>query len=178
MGIKNLPAHRQNPFMADVVYKRGVKRTIVKGGKAIFDQKTGEIEGIAEVVQVQDVDAEKFVKLYTLDLKRFFSLRPTAQKLLRVVLEQVQLAPQSDKITLNIPLVLDHFERTAEEKIPGRQAIYNAIEEMINKGFLARSAFHMDAYFINPAIFFNGDRVRLVKEYHIRRQNPLKLTTN
>ena len=177
MGIRNLPAHKHNPFIKSVVYQKGVKRTVVKGGKAIFDEKTGQIEGIAEVVQRIDVDADKFVKLYTADLKRFFSLTPTAQKMLRLVLEQVQAAPNADLITLNVPLAIDYAER-AGEKPPARQTFYKVVEEMVDKGFLARSALHLEQYFINPAIFFNGDRVRLVKEYQIRRQAELPLNSD
>jgi len=177
MAIKTLPAHRTNPFLQDLVYRRGVKRTVVKGGKAILDTTTGEIEGVAEIVQRVDVDSDKFVKLYTADLKRFFSLTPTAQRLLQVVLEQIQATPQSDMITLNVSLAVDYFERH-EEKPPVRQTFHKAVEEMVKKAFLARSSLHMEQYFINPAIFFNGNRVRLVKEYHIERQQTLKLEEN
>lgn len=171
-GVKALPKHKSNPFMSDVTYKRGVRRTVVKGGKAIIDEKTGEVEGVAEIVQQVDVDAERFVKLYTSDLKTFFSLSLTAQRFLRVVLEQVQNTPQSDRITLSVPLVVDYFERH-KEKPPARQTIYNAVQEMVLKGFLARSELYTDQYFINPSIFFNGDRVRLVKEYRIQHQRDL-----
>jgi len=115
MALRNLPAHRTNPFVAATSYRRGVKRTVVKGGKAIIDIETGEIEGIAEIVQTVDVDAEKFVKLYTADLKRFFSLTSTAQRMLRVVLEQIQNVPNSDLITLNVPIAVDYFERQKRE---------------------------------------------------------------
>lgn len=41
------------------------------------------------------------------------------------------------------------------------------MEELIGKGFVAPST-NAPLYFINPAIFFNGDRVRFVTE--IRRK--------
>lgn len=174
MGIRDLPAHQYNPFIKGIVYKRGVKRTVVKKGKAIIDTETGELEDLAEIVQIQEVDATKFVKLYTADLKKFFSLTPTAQKLLHIVLDQVQDAPQSDMVTLNLPLALDYFDRVYGSKIV-KQTFYTAVVEMHKKGFLARSAFHSEQYYINPAIFFNGDRIRLVKEYRIKRQTLLPL---
>ena len=173
MAIKDLPAHRSNPFMKVVSqYRRGTKRTTVKGGKIVIDETTGEVDAAAEIVQIEEMDAEKFVKLYTADLRKFFSLRPASYRMLRVVLEQVQRTPNTDMVTLNVPLTVDFFERH-NEKPPVRQTIYTALEEMIEKGFLARSEMHAEQYFINPALFFNGNRVRLVREYHIKRQHEM-----
>ena len=36
--------------------------------------------------------------------------------------------------------------------------------EMVEKGFVAPSV-DMNLWFINPTIFFNGDRIRFVNEY-------------
>jgi len=176
LGIRDLPSHLENPYMKAITqYKKGVKRTTVKGGRAIVDLDTGELTNVAEIVQIEEVDSEQFVKLYTADLKRFFSLTPTAQRLLKVVLEQVQRTPDADMITLNMPLVLNYFERTKDEKPLAKQTFYRCLGEMVNKGFLACSQLHTDQYFINPAIFFNGSRVRLVKEYQIKNQGILFL---
>jgi hypothetical protein len=173
MGIRDLEKHNGNPYLKDLTqYQRGVKRTVVKGGKAILDTSTGELENVAEIVQIEKVDTEKFVKLYTDDLQRFFSLTPKAQRLLQVVLEQVQKSPDNDLISLNVPLAIDYFDRHSVKPMV-RQSIYAAIEEMVKKGFIAKSALHLDQYFINPAIFFNGSRIRLVKEYQITKQSSL-----
>lgn len=173
MAVRNLPAFKTNPFLEKVSsYRRGIKRTVVKSNKALLDLETGEIEGVAEIVQQVQVDSEQFVKLYTADLKKFFSLTPKSQRILQIVLLQVQKHKDADSIMLNVPVMVDFFE-TRNENPPARQTFYLAVEEMISKGFLARSAFSSDMFYINPAIFFNGDRVRLVKEYQIIRQQEL-----
>lgn len=178
MAVRNLPAFKTNPFLEEVSsYRRGIKRTVVKSNKALLDLETGEIEDGAEIVQQVQVDSEQFVKLYTADLKKFFSLTPKSQRILQLVLLQVQKHKGADSIMLNVPVMVDFFE-TRNENPPARQTFYLAIEEMISKGFLARSAFSSDMFYINPAIFFNGDRVRLVKEYQIIRRQELSFGGN
>ena len=50
---------------------------------------------------------------------------------------------------------------------PSSATYYRVIDELIAKGFIAPST-NTPLFFINPAIFFNGDRVRFVTE--IRRK--------
>ena len=46
-------------------------------------------------------------------------------------------------------------------------SFYRAIDELISKGIIARSTLpHM--FWINPAIFWNGDRLRFITEYDTR----------
>jgi hypothetical protein len=57
-------------------------------------------------------------------------------------------------------------------KAPSSASYYRALEELITKGFVAPST-NPPLFFINPAIFFNGDRVRFVTE--IRRKRTTKM---
>lgn len=167
-----------NPFIGSgAEYKRAKKRTVVKGGKLIVDQETGEYEEMAELVTTHEVDGEQFVKLYTKELKLLFSLSPSAMKVLQVVLEQVQGAIGRDTILLNMTIVEKYFSKV-DAKPVGRTTFYRCVNEMISKGFIAPATDSRDLFFINPNLFFNGDRVRLVKEYHINRQGQMFKPTN
>lgn len=160
----------KNPFLqAQAEYKTAVKRTVIKGGKAVIDVETGAYENTAEIVTTHQVDGERFVKLYTKELHHMFSLTPSSMKVLQVVLSQVQEHVGSDQILLNLKIAEQYF---AERDISplSRSTFYRAINEMILKGFLAPAAVSKDIFFINPNLFFNGDRIRLVKEYRISRQ--------
>lgn len=184
MGVKKVVVrYKENPFMEQTAqYKRGSTRTVVNGDKAVIDTVTGEVFACAEIAQIQEVDADQFVKLYTTDLKRLFSLTPSSYRLLAVLLEQVQHNQDSDVVTLNVPLTLDYFDRNPivghngkKLRAPVRQSIFRSIDELLAKGFVAKHALYTDGYFINTNLFFNGNRVRLVKEYHINRQRKLAL---
>lgn len=159
-----------NPFIgSNAEYKRSKKRTVIKGGKMVVDSVTGEVEDTAELVTTHEVDAEQFVKLYTKELKLLFSLTASSMRLLQVVLQQVQTAVGKDTILLNMA-IMERYFTSVEVKPMSRPTFYRCVNEMIDKGFIAPASDSRDLFFINPNLFFNGNRVRFVKEYHINRQ--------
>ena len=65
---------------ADFRIENPRQRVTAKGGKAIIDTTTGEVEDVAEIVSVHRVDNEQFVKIFTSNLKQFFNLKPTTYR--------------------------------------------------------------------------------------------------
>ena len=132
-----------------------------KGGKAIIDTTTGEVEDVAEIVSVHRVDNEQFVKIFTSNLKQFFNLKPTTYRMVQVLLHQLGRARDRDTVYLNVSVAEQYFISTDQNPI-SKASYYNAMRELI-QGFIAEST-NPNLYWINPAVF-NGDRVRFVKEY-------------
>ena len=64
-------------------------------------------------------------------------------------------------------MFFDHTSEQTKEFGMSKQTFYRGVEELIEKGFIAR---HRSAgwYFTNPAMFFNGNRARFVKEYRTK----------
>lgn len=159
-------SHRENPFItADTAITTRNKRIVVSGGKAIVDLQTGELENVAEIVMVKQVDSEQFVKLFTQNLKAFFNLTPVTMKLLHVLLSQVQKAPNTDRVMLNLVVMQDFFTQNKDEPM-SKASFHRSVRELLDKGFIAETMLG-GLYFINPNLFFNGDRVRFMTE--IRR---------
>lgn len=161
---RGVVSYRENPFLTEttaIATRR--KRVVVRGGKAIVDTATGEVEDVAEVVMVQKVDSEQFVKVFTQNLKLFFDLTPGTMKLLQVLLHQVQRAPNTDRVMLNMAIMEDYFTGTGQEAM-SKASFHRAVKELIEKQFIAETVL-TGLYFINPNLFFNGDRVRFVQEY-------------
>ena len=69
---KDVDLYEKNPFITQISgLKTRAKRVTAKGGKAIIDTTTGEVEDVAEIVSVHRVDNEQFVKIFTSNLKQF-----------------------------------------------------------------------------------------------------------
>ena len=109
------------------------------------------------------VDNEQFVKIFTSNLKQFFNLKPTTYRMVQVLLHQLGRARDRDTVYLNVSVAEQYFISTDQNPI-SKASYYNAMRELIQKGFIAEST-NPNLYWINPALFFNGDRVRFVKEY-------------
>lgn len=175
----DIQLHKENPFMLEVSNLKTKRKTVsVKSGKAIIDRDTGQVEDVAEIVSVHRVDNEQFVKVFTSNLKQFFNLKPTTYRMVQVLLHQLGKTPHRDTVYLNMGVAENYFTET-EQRSVSKTAYYNAMRELIEKQFIAESTMP-NLYWINPSLFFNGDRVRFVKEYRNTdfRQQELELQRN
>ncbi|MFN7305670.1 MAG: hypothetical protein ACK5TQ_03710, partial [Acetobacteraceae bacterium] len=65
---------------------------------------------------------------------------------------------------------VDHF-LTRSEKATSPSSFHPSLHELLEKKFIAATQ-GVGTYFFNPALFFNGDRVRFVHELVRRRTTP------
>lgn len=164
---KEVTRYKENPFINASSIATRKKRVTVKGGKAVVDLETGEMEDVAEIVMVRSVDTEQFVKLFTQNLRVFFDLTSPTMKLLQVLLAQVQRTPNSDRVMLSMPIMLDYFTESSQPAL-SKASFHRAVKELLIKQFIAATALP-GLFFINPNLFFNGDRVRFVNELKRKR---------
>lgn len=160
-------AYAENPFVTSSTVTTRRKRVTVKGGKAIVDLETGQTEEVAEIALVREVDDGQFIKLFTQNLRIFFDLTPVAMKVLQVILAQVQQRVGTDQVMLNVAVAEHYFTSTGQEAL-SRSSFFRAVHELIDKRFIAESMLS-GLYFINPNLFFNGDRVRFINEFKRKR---------
>lgn len=154
-------AYSKNPFWRPTEVKVGTRKITISGG-FVANSQTGEGMHHAGIHRVEWVDEDKFVKLFTQNLKAFFNLTPATQKVLQCVISTLQTNPNADGIWLPWFDVED-FSVTNDLKI-SRTSFQRAMKEMIEKGFIAESE-NQNFYWINPHLFFNGDRMVFINEY-------------
>ena len=166
LNKKDSPRYQANPFMGEVHIKRGSKKITVGRAGALVNTDTGEINA-TEISMIKQVDRTEFVKLFAEGVKRFFELSPSGAKLLAYVLKVVQEVPGTDRITLHF---MDYMERFPGDQTGMRKTtFYRGFTELLSKGFIAQSVVP-NLYYINPKLFFNGDRAKFVTEYRISEE--------
>jgi hypothetical protein len=162
---KGVKVYRDNPFWEPTEVKIGTKMLRVAGGRHISDD--GESVEVSGIHMIKKVDKDEFVKLYTKNMKVFFDLKPTSQKLLQAVLFLVQKNPNLDSIHLPWFDVTRYMQENELKMSKG--SFHNAMREMLAKGFLAEAE-SPNIYWINPHLFFNGDRMPFINEYRIKSE--------
>lgn len=163
---KGVSAYAKNPFWQPYEVKIGKRHVTIAGGLTTTPEG-GEVQHTG-IHRVEFVDEDKFVKLFTQNLKVFFDLSPASQKVLRCVLETLQANPNAEGIALPW-FVVEDFSKENDLKM-SRTSFHRALKEMLEKGFIAES--EMANYFwINVNLFFNGDRMTFITEY---RKMPTK----
>jgi len=159
-----------NPFLEGVVSTFGDKRVRVamKPNLAEIDNVTGEVTRIpGEIVKIVSADKASFVKLYSAQLDAFFELSGSAKPVVKYLIFKHQQEPNKHLVVLH-----RHFAAQEGFDIP-ESTWFAGMKQLIEKSFLAAST-ASNSYYLNPAIFFNGDRTRFVVE--IKRQHGKQKT--
>lgn len=159
-----------NPFLAPttVELQTKAKRRFVRtaNSQELVDPKTGEIKAVSMVHTVEEKDDAEFVKVFADGVKATFGLGKTAGRVFQSVLD----AYQNEKMTggyadcVNLMWFNNGLNGAAIDM--SEFTFRRGLKELIQKEFLRPRL--PGVYWVNPALFFKGDRVAFVKEYRRR----------
>lgn len=140
-----------------------MKERTVKVGSAreLVDTSTGEISNVNAIYQRKIVDSERFAKIYLDGLAKTFGITKTAQRVFQSILKLCE--KDVDSIWLNFMLISKHDPDMPES------TFYRGLKELLSHEFIAHSDVP-NKFWINPHLFFNGDRVRFITEY-VKQKN-------
>lgn len=164
---RGVPIYRTNPSIPDEHEIKKSKRARIgteqKG--LVVDTGTGEIigRGGAVVYEWEEVDKERFVKLYLAGLKQAAGLTKAGLAVFEIVYNQIREKPGSDVVMLSV----------TESTLP-RTTYFRGLRELLDNQFLYKSTYD-SKYFVNIRFIFNGDRLAFVKGYKLkddRQQQP------
>lgn len=177
--ISNAPIFEENPFVEKAIKEiqenTVQKRRYVNGSKGVENilvSSDGEVIGHSAFLQYIEVDETKFAKLYLSQFAGFWELTKPAIRVFDYILQN--LVPKKDIVWLDMDEALKYTQYSKTK------SIYEGLAKLVELGIIARSSNHMK-YFINPTMFFNGDRVTFARTYvkkrkkHIQDKNQLSL---
>ena len=129
----------------------------------IINEGTGEILGTggAVVYEWEEVDKERFVKLFLAGVKQASGLSKAGLAIFEVVYNLVRENPNSDKVELNFYVASDQIDGINE------RTYQRGLRELLEREFLYRSPSE-GVFFVNIRYMFNGDRLAFVKAYHLK----------
>ncbi len=156
-----------NPFMEDLCASVNIgKKQIIVGDATdlLYNENTGEITGKTVVHKFQEVDKEKFVKLFVNEISFMHDLSKRGHKVLDYIVSN--LKPKKDEVYMHLPEVMKYCNYTQVNHV------YRGIAELLGANILAVSH-KPNIWFINPMFIFNGSRLTLIKEYVIKERNKV-----
>ena len=155
------PVYRRNPSIpvTDEVGRRR-RAQIGTEQKGFIVNGAGEVlgNGVALAYEWEEVDDERFVKLFLSGLKQATGLSKPGLAVFQIVYDQLRDKPGQDTVLLSV-LTSD---------LP-RNTFYVGLRDLLNRGFLYQSPAE-GMFFVNIRYMFNGDRLAFVKAYH--RKSP------
>lgn len=159
-----VPVYETNPSIpSETEIKRNKRAQIGTEMRGlVVDNGTGEIlgNGGAIVYEWEEVDKERFVKLYLAGLKQAAGLTKAGLAVFEFVYKQVRERPGQDTVPL------DSYSSSLHPVTYRR-----GLRELLEKEFLFRSP-NPGLFFVNIRFMFNGDRLAFVKGYKLKKDQP------
>jgi hypothetical protein len=159
---RGFPIYDENPSVVGRFPVAMRSRTKNKQQAVMMAPDTGEIlvEGTFGFVTEEEVDNEKFVKIFMEGVKQHAQLTKSGMMLFQFVFNEISGRQGKDKDTV----MLNHYIALKWNPTLSRATYYRGLNELLEKGFLFHSP-AADVYFINIRMIFNGDRMVVVKAY-------------
>ena len=165
-NLRKLPfSPVKNPLVDGVTIKTKTKQVRVGGTREMADANTGEVAN-AVIVEEQELDDVHFVKVFTAGIRAAFGLSLTGSRVFQAVLDVYQKQPMSGGFADSVYL---HF---FDGGLDGRQldlsdrTFRRGLVELLEKKFLFPRGENL--FWINPNLFFRGDRATFIKTYRRR----------
>jgi hypothetical protein len=159
-----VPVYQTNPSIpSESEIKRSKRAQIGTDMRGlVVDSGSGEIlgHGGAIAYEWEEVDKERFVKLYLAGLKQAAGLSKAGLAVFETVYKQVRERPGQDTVPL------DSYSSNLHPVTYRR-----GLRELLEKEFLFRSP-NPGLFFVNIRFMFNGDRLAFVKGYKLRKDQP------
>jgi hypothetical protein len=166
--IGDYSLNKANPFLDDTL------QHIEKGEKTLlFGQKNpdliidsdSQVKGHSLFARKVSVDKAKFMKVFMSGLSNWFDLSKAGIKVFAYVANQVE--PNRDTFMFSLERCKD-FTGYKSDKM-----VFSGLAELAENKFIARGE-NPFVYYINPTVFFNGDRLTFVEQYEVEQPAELK----
>lgn len=147
---------KKNPFVSGGIVRKDYRRRIVpnKGGAKVVTPDGEEIEGVIGFeLTPKAYDRDHFTKVFDVGWRVFMDLSKPAQGTIVYLLTNLR----GDSVKFSMP------ECLAFTGYKNHEYIYRALAELTSKGVIAPSG-KRGLYFINPKMFYNGDRMKLLNK--------------
>jgi hypothetical protein len=152
-----------NPLIENHQIK--VKQRHVRTGlrRDLTDSLSGEITAIATIHTIEEKDDAEFVKVFASGIAATYELTKTAQKTFHAILSEYQRTPMSGGFADTIYLAWMDGGLSGRDVGVSEKTFQRGLKELLIKGFLAPRS--PNAFWVNPSLFFKGDRVLFLREY-------------
>lgn len=167
--LRSLPFRPDaNPFIEHGTEIRTKTKTVRTRStpRDMMDPETGEVVGSSIIHTIEERDEAHFVKVFAEGVKAAFDLTQTGARVFQAVLMEYQKAKMTGGFSDSVRLYW--FGEGLDGRAIGMSkfTFNRGLKELLEKQFIfPRSP---NEYWINPALFFKGDRVAFLREYRMR----------
>ena len=166
---RNISPH-QNPLMGGTVITSKERRVSSGMRSELVDPDTGEVQAISSIHRVRQIDDAQFVKVFSEGVKAMYGLTRTGMRVFQSILNEYQDTKMNGGYVDAIYLNWFDGGLCGRDVEMSERTFHNGLKELLENKFLAPKSANL--YWVNPALFFKGDRVALIREYRRMPRAP------
>jgi len=139
-------------------------KTIAVGkAQAIVNTQTGALSDEISVMAIKKkVDRSEFIKLFEGGISNIFSLNKSAKDLFQAILHIYLAQKMKGEMVYITPVLLEDVGYTRT-----KQTRTQAMNTLLNLGFLCEVDRQPNQYWVNPNMFFKGDRIQILQDFAV-----------
>lgn len=116
------------------------------------------------------MDRDEFVKIFSGSIFEIFDLSKRARDLFRIILQIYSDGNYNmDKVYFNLIMVKEKYGYNR-----AKSTYLSALNEIAKKRFIAPVMYENNMYWINPNMFFKGDRMILIQDVVMKGSDAAK----
>ena len=160
-----------NPLMETQTI--AIKRRYVDSGvrRELMDSD-GVVQAASVIRNIEEKDDAEFVKVFAAGVAASYDLTRTCQRVFQAVLGEYQGTPMQGGFADAVYLCWFGDGLSGKDVGMSEKTVQRGLRELLGKGFLAPKL--PNVYWVNPALFFKGNRVMFIREYHRRSSRQPK----
>jgi len=166
--LRSLPfSPDNNPFLGISEIRTRTKTVRTRATpKDMVDPDTGEIVGSSIIHVIEEKDEEQFVKVFTEGVRAAYNLSRTGARVFQTVLDVYQREKMTGGFADTVSLYWFGKGLDGHSIGMSEYTFRRGLKELLEKKFLFPRI--PNQYWINPALFFKGDRVAFMREYRLK----------
>ena len=135
----------------------------------LINPGTGEVSHVSMIHEVIEKDDAEFVKVFAAGVAATYDLSKTGRGVFQVILDEYQRTPMHGGFADSVELFWFGDGLAGRNVGMSQKTFQRGLKELLEKRFLAPRS--PSSYWVNPTLFFKGDRVMFVKEYRRKRSD-------
>jgi hypothetical protein len=161
----------ENPLLVGGIVPIRQKRVrAALSQRQLVDVQTGEVVVSTEIWQTVEQDDAQFVKVFAAGVAATYELSRTGARVFAAVLAEYERAPLVGGYVASIALAWLDNGLSGHDIGMSEKTFQRGLKELLARGFLYPRL--PNVYWVNPALFFKGDRAVFVREYIRKRPIP------
>jgi hypothetical protein len=142
------------------------RRYVDSGVRRELSDSDGVVQAAAVIRNIEEKDDAEFVKVFAAGVAASYDLTRTGQRVFQAVLGEYQNTPMNGGFADAVYLSWFGDGLSGRDVGMSEKTFQRGLRELLSKSFLSPKV--PNVYWVNPALFFKGDRVMFVREYRRR----------